>query len=280
MLSLESHGDVTRVYLRSPASRLVGYSVSAYLVRGTIVDSGFHAARRAMSALLDRVRPSGLLLTHVHEDHAGNLELIARRGLPVAASDATLAAARDGDLRIGFYRRFTWGTMPRLTTPIERFAHDALALVAAPGHSADHHVVWDAERETVFSGDLFLGVRVRVSHPGEDLRQLARTLRSIAALGPRRMFDAHRGLVRDPVGALLAKADWLDETIRRIDQLIADGHDDRTIRRAVLGPEPFVGLVSRGEYSHLAFVRNLRATIQGVGERASRRHPQLPPPTS
>ena len=37
---------------------------------------------------------------------------------------------------------------------------------------------WDAERETVFGGDLFLGVRVRVAHPGEDPRQLARSVRA------------------------------------------------------------------------------------------------------
>ena len=85
MVRLERHGDVTRVHLASRRSRLIGYSASAYLVRGVLVDTGFHAVRRDVSRLVDEMRPRGAVVTHEHEDHAGNVELLARRGVTAMA---------------------------------------------------------------------------------------------------------------------------------------------------------------------------------------------------
>ena len=207
MLCTENFGDVTRLVLSTRVSRAVGYSVSVYLVRGMAVDLGFPAVEQDIAAMLAQVRPAGVLLTHYHEDHGGNAELAAREGLPLALSDATLAHLRAAT-PLALYRRLIWGTPPRLVSPITRFGSDALRLVPTPGHSDDHHVVWDAERETLFSGDLFLGVKVRLAHPSENPHQLARSVRAAAALRPARMFDAHRGPIAHPVEALSAKANW------------------------------------------------------------------------
>ena len=73
-------------------------------------------------------------------------------------------------------------------------------------------------------------MKVRVAHPGENPRLVAQRVRAAAALAPRRLFDAHRGLVERPVPLLLAKADWLDETIGRIERRLAEGWSDRAVR--------------------------------------------------
>src|SRR5690242_9795753 len=96
---------------------------------------------------------------------------LARRGVPIAAGLATLEAIRRPE-EIGFTRRLLWGRVPPLVSPVALFAPDGLALLPTPGHASDHMVVWDAERETLFAGDLFLGVKVRAAHPGENVRQL------------------------------------------------------------------------------------------------------------
>jgi hypothetical protein len=101
-------------------------------------------------------------------------------------------------------------------------------------------------------------VKVRATFPDEDPRQLVSTLRRVAALRPERMFDAHRGAVPEPTSALLAKADWLDETIARIEEKIDAGWSDRAIRGHVLGRENAVGLISGGEYSKLTMVQAVR----------------------
>lgn len=259
MLQIEHHGDVTRIVMSSAVTRAVGYTVSAFLVRGVLIDLGFPTVAREVAAILDRARPAAAIITHHHEDHAGNAALAARRGLPIAASDETLALLT-APAAIHVYRRVIWGTPPAVDVPVTRFESDALRLIATPGHSTDHHVVWDAERETLFAGDLFLGVKVRAAHHAENPRLLARSLRIAAALRPRRMFDAHRGSVADPVGALLAKAEWVDETIAAIESHIAAGWSDRAIARAILGREALAHYASRGQMSRINFVAAVRAT--------------------
>jgi glyoxylase-like metal-dependent hydrolase (beta-lactamase superfamily II) len=144
------------------------------------------------------------------------------------------------------------------------FEDEGLSLVPAPGHCADHHVVWDANEGTLFGGDLYLGVKVRIAHPGEDPRLLARTLRTIAARSPARLFDAHRGFVPNPTPLLIAKAEWTEQMIGEIERRIAQGDSDAAIRRALFGGESLPGYFSAGDYARINFVRAVR---RGLGTR-------------
>lgn len=262
MIERVDHGDVVQLRMTSGPSRLLGYSASAYFARGALVEVGFPKVWPELGAILDELRPAGVFLTHYHEDHAGNAEAVAARGIPIAAGAETLKSLRE--LRpIELYRSVTWGTPHALRSPVSPFVHDTMRLIPSPGHSRDHHVVWDAGRATMFAGDLFLGVKVRIAHPGEDPRQLARSVRAAAALEPARLFCAHRGAVPSPVAALRAKADWLDDTIGEMDRLISAGWSDRAIRRRLLGGESLSGHLSRGDYSRGNFVRAVRRTYAG-----------------
>lgn len=275
LVSVERHrgrsgGEVTRLELASPASRLVGYTASVYLTETSagrvLVDTGpplaWGTLRRFLGTLggPDRARAvQGAIVTHQHEDHAGNVARLARSGVPLAMGAATRAVI-EAVTPIDAYRRFTWGAMSSLQADAPRFDPAPLVLVPTPGHTPDHHAVWDPEHETLFGGDLFLGVKVRIAHPTEDLRALARSLRTAAALRPRRLFDSHRGLVDEPVAALEAKAAWLDDTVGAVERLLDAGWSERRVRNAVLGGESAVGWLSRGEYSRAGFVRAVRYT--------------------
>ena len=258
MIGLERHGDVTRLRMSTWRSRAIDYEVSAYFAHGTLVDCGFPDAAREFEPVVRELRPAGAIITHAHEDHAANAGLLARLGIPLAVADDTLAELRAGH-RIRAYRRFTWGKPRAFTAEFQRFDPAPWRIISAPGHCHDHHIVWDAEHGTLFSADLWLGIHVKVMHVEEDPRQLIRDLRAAAALAPERMFDSHRGPVRDPVRALNAKAEWLEETIGLIERRVRQGWSDRSILRAVLGGEEWTGFVSRGEYARANLVKNVRA---------------------
>ena len=55
-----------------------------------------------------------------------------------------------------------------MSLPVTTFDPAPLKVIATPGHTKDHQVVWDEERGIVASGDLFLGVKVRVAHRHES----------------------------------------------------------------------------------------------------------------
>ncbi|MGH7713965.1 MAG: MBL fold metallo-hydrolase [Gemmatimonadaceae bacterium] len=264
MLRTEQHDDVTRVELSSWPGRTLGYTVSVYRVGDLLIDTGFPKAAKRLSAWAAAEGIAGAIVTHWHEDHSGGAFALAARGVSLALHAETeqrLRAAPELEL----YRRVMWGSFRAFPAVLSKFAPNGLELIPTPGHSSDHRVVWLAETRTLFAGDLFLGVKVRIAHDDEELATLIASLRRCAALGPARMFCAHRGLVPNAASALHAKADWLEETVTTIGRRSADGWSDARIVRDVLGGEELAGRVSYGHYSRAAFVRCAKRA--GLGPR-------------
>ncbi len=259
-LDVKRHGDVVQLWMTSPGSRAARMGVSAYVIRGIMIDTGF---RRARSELLDAVRAHsvrGAVVTHWHEDHAGNVATLAAAGVPVAMRADTREILRSRPA-IQLYRRVVWGRPEALGERVESFDAHGLGTVHTPGHSTDHQVVWDRETGTLFSGDLWLGVRARILHASEDPYRIVESLRIVHALDPARMFDAHRGLVERPTEAIDAKIAWLSETLEAVEHAVRMGASDREIVRRVLGGEDFVAFLSRGDYAIRNLVRAVRRRV-------------------
>ena len=113
-------------------------------------------------------------------------------------------------------------------------------------------------------------MKVRVAHPGEDMRGQVGHLRRIAGLKPKRFFDAHRGLLEQPVELLLAKAQWIEEVVGEIERRAAEGWTARAIEAEVLGAGDFTGLISGGDYAKRNIVESVMAGISGGGNDAGR----------
>jgi glyoxylase-like metal-dependent hydrolase (beta-lactamase superfamily II) len=255
------HDGATEWKFSTRRSRLIGYTASAFLTAdGVLVDTGIPASREEFATLLDAHRVRAVMLTHHHEDHAGNVELVAQRGMPLWMPDATRPLVTVVE-PLRFYRRFTWTPMPPLTSAVVPFGPDSLTPVFTPGHSADHHVLWDAASRTVYAGDLFLGVKVRIAHHDEDPWVMIDSLERVAALEPVRMFDAHRGLVPDAASALRAKAAWTRALISEIEHRITRGDSDAQVMKRVMGGESLTGVASGGEYSRRNFVAAVRRRL-------------------
>jgi endoribonuclease LACTB2 len=249
------YDDVQRIRMWTRRSTAVGYDVSAYLVRGVLVDTGFRHVAGDLERVLADLRPRGVIVTHWHEDHAGNAPDLATR-MPTWIADYTERKLREHP-RLKLYRHWTWGRPLALSGEITRFDPAPLEVIPLPGHSPDHHVVFDAETSTLFSADLWLGVKVRIVGSSENPYEIISSLTKAIGLQPRRMFDAHRGDVERPIAALEAKRAWLQDTVGAIERRLDEGESDREIVRAVLGGEERTALVSQGEYSRRNLVRTV-----------------------
>ncbi|MDB4915205.1 MAG: beta-lactamase domain protein [Gemmatimonadetes bacterium] len=254
-LSIEQvEADVVRLSMSGWRGRAVGYTVSAYVLRGVLVDTGFPGIRSELMQAVTTLAPRGGIVTHWHEDHAGNVPELAASGLPLVMHAECERLLRERP-SIRAYRQIVWDRPNALVAPVRAFDPAPLQIMATPGHTDDHIVAWDPERRIVVSGDLFLGVKVRVAHSHESFAALLHSLRAVAALEPRMLLDAHRGPVLNATTLLHAKIGWLDDTIGTIRALHDKGAGEREIQHRVLGAEPFVGWVSFGEYSKRSFVR-------------------------
>jgi len=232
--------------------------VSAYVIRGVMIDTGFHRVRDEIADAVRSLNVGAAMITHWHEDHAGNVALLADLRIPMILREDTESILRSRPF-IQFYRRFVWGHPPALDMRVDRFDSGSLESIHTPGHSVDHQVVWDRETGTLFSGDLWLGVRARILHAQEDPYRIVESLKQIRVLEPARMFDAHRGRVKSPVAAIDAKIAWLADTLGTIERRIAEGWSDSEIVKKMLDGEEIAAVLSRGEYARRNLVRAVRA---------------------
>ncbi|MEX2177275.1 MAG: MBL fold metallo-hydrolase [Gemmatimonadaceae bacterium] len=257
MMEITEFRDVRRVRLWTWRTRAAGYDVSAYLLRGVLVDTGFPQVANELVRAVHALQPRGAIVTHWHEDHAGNAPALARAGLPLWMADFTERKLRERE-QVKLYRHVVWGRPPALRQDYARLDPGPLRIIATPGHSADHHIVFDPETATLISGDLWLGVKVRVMGYGENPYEIIASLGMAIGLRPERMFDAHRGLVDHPVASLEAKRAWLQDTVGEVERRLAAGQSDQDILREVLDGEERMALVSQGEYSRRNLVRAVK----------------------
>ncbi len=242
---------VESIRLATLRSRAVGMGIFVYRAGDALIDAGFHHARRQLQRWPRLSGARVCLLTHHDEDHVGVAAQLARLGIEVLAP-ALVAAELKERRRLPLYRRWVWGTAePVAASPLSgalRSGGWQLVPVHTPGHSPDHFVYHEPDRDLVFAGDLYIGGRVAVAKPTEDLRQLITSLNTVRELQPRALFCAHRGRVVPAVAALEAKIDWLESVIDRAQRLAAAGHVVGAISRELLGREGLMRVVSNGEY--------------------------------
>jgi len=208
--------------------------VFAFRVGRTLVDTGLTGASRAV---VDWARAGGAahaILTHHHEDHAGNAHALAEAGVSVRATSATRRLLQR-PLPLPFYEHLAWGKPPAaspdlLPTRVEIDGEWA-EVIPAPGHCVDQVCLWMPSRGWCFSGDVFLSERVRLFRRDEDFAATVSSLRQLASLPIESLFCAHRPRVAGGQAALRAKLDHLLELEAQVRHFHALGHPPAVIVR-------------------------------------------------
>lgn len=193
--------------------------IAAHRVRGLIVDPG---PSSALPNWFDRLseQPGGLLLTHIHLDHAGAAGVLARRipGLRVYVSEVGAPHLVDpSKLLASAARLYGHENMDLLWGEVAPVPEENVVVVGdgeeiegfraihTPGHAGHHLTFLDLESGDAFVGDM-AGVRVPPSKltiaptppPEIDVEEWLRSADRIEALGAQRLRLTHFGLVDDP----------------------------------------------------------------------------------
>lgn len=185
-----------------------------YLIDGVMIDTGMRHLRSAIVGRVREDKPDLMLITHYHEDHSGNAAAI-RKALGIPALGSALTAEKlTTRFKIRPYQHLMWGRSDPVGLAVCESVHDLgkcrIRAVHTPGHSKDHTVFLEENRGYLFSGDLFLGERIKLFRADEDFGDQLVSLRKILAFDFDALFCGHRPLMKNGKAAIRRKLDFLE----------------------------------------------------------------------
>lgn len=287
-----------------------GERFTMVLYRGLAIDPGSPKMRASLARHLARLEPHAIravVVTHHHEEHAGNLDwLCDRTGAPLIASPATTKRLRP-PTRLPWIRAVLIGQpatlaiepLPAIPGPLP-FTPE-LQILPAPGHSDDHIAIYHSAEELLIAGDSFMGAYFSTPNPDVDSRKWIETLERFLALDIEILVEGHGhihtlrhdipnipGVVirEDPRAAIHEKLEFL----RWVRTQIEDGRDEALPARLVeatcfpwgqryswenFATDEATRLFSSGHFSRTelvrSFVRNTASVLPSVYEVKFRR---------
>ncbi|MBI5895702.1 MAG: MBL fold metallo-hydrolase [Desulfobacterales bacterium] len=230
-----------------------------YLLDGVLIDSGITHLRPAIVAQVRQDKPEMMLITHHHEDHSGNVAAIrCALGIPAYGHPLTVRKMR-APFRIRPYQHLMWGQSEPVEieahAPVHEFGRSRFRPIHTPGHSQDHTVYLEENRGYLFSGDLFLGERIKFFRADEDLGDQLASLKTALTLDFDVLFCAHRPLMTNGKQALRNKLDFLENFYGSVQDLKSKGmslkavtqhldhHEDRLVKWLTLKNACFANMV-------------------------------------
>jgi glyoxylase-like metal-dependent hydrolase (beta-lactamase superfamily II) len=238
------------------------YWVSAFSAGAVMIDAGAPRTRRGLAGWARSRRIEAVLNTHHHEDHVGGDSVMAALGAEILAPEASLGRLAHPP-RIQTFRHVVWGRPrplgARPLAPRGEAGGLTFEVIPTPGHSDDHVAIRIPETGWLFTGDAFVHERIRYAQADEDAAEALRSLRALAAYDFGEVFCGHAGYVRRGKEAIRRKIEHLEEVGARARRLGEEGLDDRAIAERIFGKLGAWHWITRGWFSEVNLVRQLRA---------------------
>ena len=208
-------------------------SVYFYTFNQVLIDTGqSHMGKEALVIARDH-RIQQVFLTHHHEDHSGNAALIHNElGAIVMGHEQTRAKLKTG-YKILPYQKYVWGrTTPVAVSDLPDTIETGLGPMEAvhtPGHSRDHLVYFLPDQGIVFSGDLYLGDRIKFFRSDEDLGSQIASLRKLLELDFSTLLCSHNPQRKKGWDHIQTKLDFLENLYGHIVSLWKKGMKEKEI---------------------------------------------------
>ena len=264
IVEIEQFGEIEAIKLGYGPIGPPFMSVYLYILEGLVIDTGQRHMQKTVIELLGEKKLHRILLTHHHEDHSGNASAIRKHHHIEAFGHPLTVQKMATDFRILPYQRFIWGRseiirLSPLGSAVESNRYK-LVPVHTPGHSKDHTVFWEEKNGWLFSGDLYLGQRIKFFLSDEKIFDQIQSLKKVLKLDFDALFCAHNPCSRNGKSKLKQKLQFLEDIVGQVQKLKDLGMNHKAIfKRMDSGKDKSIKLMTMGNVS---FVNMLRSAYQ------------------
>ena len=202
-----------------------------------------------------------IYLTHHHEDHSGNAEAIKQQlnahiyGHPITMDKMSVP------FKILPYQKYVWGkatpsTVKEVPAKIETALGEMIPM-HTPGHSEDHTCYFVKDAGVLFSGDLYLGDKIKYFRSDEDMGSQIESLKKLLSLDFQTLLCSHSPKQKNGKAHLKRKLDFLQNLYGNIVLLWEKGVSEKQIFNALhLKEDYFIKYFCFGDVSMINGVRS------------------------
>ncbi len=238
-------------------------SVSIYRIDDLLIDTGQSHMRKFILSALSGKKISKILLTHHHEDHSGNAAAIRKAfGADVLGHPQARRKMMNG-YRILPYQHIIWGkTEPVDVIPYPDIVETTTGRyrvrpIHTPGHSPDHTVYLEEENGWLFSGDLYLGDRIKFFRSDESIDRQIDSIRRVLTYNFDSLFCAHRPRPVNGKERLRRKLSFLEDFHGTVGTHLEKGYPEKKIIRIMDdGKDRFTKCFTMGNASMANMIRS------------------------
>lgn len=241
----------------------INTACTLYRVGETLIDTGPGNVWRKIEPWLQEKPPKRLLLTHHHEDHAGNAGRIEAAFQPEAFSHPLTAKLVTHGFHLPFYRWLVWGKPARMKNAPKPFPEEVktgdghrFLPIPVPGHAEDLVAILQPDRGWLFTGDLFISARPKYTRKVEDPNLEIESLRRVLRHDFQTVFCAHRCTLTNGRELLAGKLNYLVTLREQVRHYTQIGDSVTEITRRLLGKEEMLRYFSFGEFSKRFFIES------------------------
>ncbi len=263
MLESYTYNDVTVYRMGRNIGRVVPYSVHAFLIGDTLIDSGTaYAQKEFLEALAGRT-VSRIINTHFHEDHTGNNSAIQKKysaGI-LAHRDSLLYIEHPDKFELKPYQKFVWKrpdpSQPQEIGSTVNISEYRFDVIHTRGHSEGHICLYEPSKKWLFTGDLFCGIRNIYLRRDEDYKTILESLERLSELEIGAIFCSLKGVINNGKDALQQKINFMKDMISNTHRLHDSGMTISQISRKLLGREDAMYYITGGHFSKGYLVKNI-----------------------
>ena len=214
-------------------------SVHSFYIDGLLIDTGPPKLGNELLQWLDKKALQQVFITHHHEDHSGNVNLVSSQfDVPIYGSLGCSELVQ-GKVGTSLPQKLFWGT-PVFTDRVTAYNKTALStakynfeLIPIPGHAEDQVALFEPNQGWLFSADAFVSSQIKYFMKKESMAQQIESLKKMVALDFDLLLCCHNPITKAGRVLLQQKIDHLETYYGSVVYYHQKGQSPRQILKSI-----------------------------------------------